>query len=106
MDANAVERTIRPIALQRKNVLFAGQDAVVQNWSMLASLIETCNLNHVGPHTYLTSVLTAIVNGLKKKTSTSCYPGTSKVEATLTVHFTSNLQVVAEGGCSPQALAT
>ena len=41
MDSNAVERTIRPIALQRKNALFAGHDAGAQNWAMLASLIET-----------------------------------------------------------------
>ena len=36
MDNNAVERTIRPIALQRKNALFAGHDAGAQNWAMLA----------------------------------------------------------------------
>jgi transposase len=45
MDSNAVERTIRPIALQRKNALFAGHDAGAQNRAMLASLIETCKLN-------------------------------------------------------------
>jgi hypothetical protein len=31
MDSNSVERTIRPIALQRKNALFAGHDAGAQN---------------------------------------------------------------------------
>lgn len=67
MDSNAVERTIRPIALQRKNALFAGHDAGAQNWAMLASLIETCKLNGVEPHSYLTGVLTAIVNGHKQK---------------------------------------
>lgn len=67
MDSNAVERTIRPIALQRKNALFAGHDAGAQNWAMLASLIETCKLNQIEPHSYLTSVLSAIVNGHKQK---------------------------------------
>lgn len=67
MDSNAVERTIRPIALQRKNALFAGHDAGAQNWAMLASLIETCRLNKIEPHSYLTGVLTAIVNGHKQK---------------------------------------
>jgi transposase len=67
MDSNAVERTIRPIALQRKNALFAGHDAGAQNWAILASLIETCKLNKVEPHSYLTGVLTAIVNGHKQK---------------------------------------
>jgi transposase len=67
MDSNAVERTIRPIALQRKNALFAGHDAGAQNWAMLASLIETCKLNKIEPHSYITGVLTAIVNGHKQK---------------------------------------
>ncbi len=67
MDSNAVERTIRPIALQRKNALFAGHDAGAQNWAMLASLIETCKLNQVEPHSYLTGILTAIVNGHRQK---------------------------------------
>jgi transposase len=67
MDSNAVERTIRPIALQRKNALFAGHDAGAQNWAMLASLIETCKLNNIEPHSYITGVLTTIVNGHKQK---------------------------------------
>jgi transposase len=67
MDSNAVERTIRPIALQRKNALFAGHDAGAQNWAMLASLIETCKLNKIEPHSYITGVITAIVNGHKQK---------------------------------------
>ena len=36
MDSNAVERTIRPIALNRKNSLFAGNDAGAQNWAVIA----------------------------------------------------------------------
>jgi transposase len=67
MDSNAVERTIRPIALQRKNALFAGHDAGAQNWAMLTSLIETCKLNRIEPHNYLTGILTAILNGHKQK---------------------------------------
>jgi len=67
MDSNAIEQTIRPIALQRKNALFAGHDAGAQNWAMLASLIETCKLNQIEPHSYLTGVLAAIVNGHKQK---------------------------------------
>jgi transposase len=45
MDSNAVERTIRPIALNRKNALFAGHDAGAENWGVIASLIETCKLD-------------------------------------------------------------
>ena len=62
-DNNSVERTIRPIALNRKNALFAGHDAGAENWAIIASLIETCKLNSVDPLTYLTATLTAIVNG-------------------------------------------
>ena len=67
MGSNAVERAIRPIALQRKSALFAGHDARAQNWAMLASLIEACKLNGIEPHRYLTGVLTAIVNGHKQR---------------------------------------
>ena len=66
MDSNTVERTIRPIAINRKNALFAGHDAGAQNWAILASLIETCKLNNVEPHAYLTKTLSAIVNGHKQ----------------------------------------
>jgi hypothetical protein len=66
MDNNSVERTIRPIALNRKNALFAGHEAGAQNWAMLASLIESCKLNAVDPHAWLTVTLQAIVNGHKQ----------------------------------------
>ena len=42
IDSNTVERAIRPIALSRKNALFAGHDQGGANWGMIASLIETC----------------------------------------------------------------
>ena len=66
MDSNAVERTIRPIALNRKNALFAGHDDGATNWGVIASLIETCKLNSVDPHAYLTDTVTAIVAGHKQ----------------------------------------
>lgn len=66
IDNNSVERTIRPIALNRKNALFAGHDAGAQNWATAASLIETCKLNAVDPQAYLTDTLEAIVNGKKQ----------------------------------------
>ncbi len=61
-----VERTIRPIALNRKNALFAGHDAGAENWATIASLVETCKLNAVDPQAYLTATLTAIVKGHKQ----------------------------------------
>lgn len=62
INSNTVERSMRPIALSRKNALFAGSDEGAENWAMLASLIETCKLHGVNPQTYLTDVLTKLVN--------------------------------------------
>jgi hypothetical protein len=39
----------------------------VQNWTMLASIIDTCKSNKIEPHAYLTGVLTAIAQGHKQK---------------------------------------
>uniref|UniRef100_UPI00273CF8CE IS66 family transposase n=1 Tax=Roseitalea sp. MMSF_3546 TaxID=3046724 RepID=UPI00273CF8CE len=63
LDNNTVERTIRPIALNRKNALFAGHEVGAENWAMIASLIETCKLNTVDPHAWLTATLRAIAGG-------------------------------------------
>lgn len=41
LDNSAVERTIRPLALNRKNALFAGHDAGTETWAVIASLIYT-----------------------------------------------------------------
>ena len=66
LDNNTVERTIRPIALNRKNALFAGHDAGAENWATIASLVEICKLNAIEPHAYLTATLRAIINGHKQ----------------------------------------
>ena len=62
IDSNCVERSIRGLALTRKNALFAGHDQGAMNWSMTASLLETCKLNGVDPLAWLTDVLTKLVN--------------------------------------------
>jgi transposase len=63
IDNNVVERAIRPLALNRKNALFAGSDGGAEHWAVIASLIETCKLLGVEPQGYLTDVITRIVNG-------------------------------------------
>ena len=63
IDSNIVERSIRPIALNRKNALFAGSDGGGEHWAVIASLIETCKLCNVEPQTYLVDIITRIVNG-------------------------------------------
>jgi transposase len=62
IDSNTVERSIRGLALNRKNALFAGHDQGAMNWAMTASLLETCKLNAVDPLAWLTDVLTKLVN--------------------------------------------
>jgi hypothetical protein len=40
--SNVAERAIRPLALNRKNALFAGSDQGGAHWGVIAALIETC----------------------------------------------------------------
>ena len=63
IDSNTVERAIRPLALTRKNALFAGSDGGAEHWAVVASLIETCKLIGVEPQAYLADVIARIVNG-------------------------------------------
>jgi transposase len=62
LDTNIVERSIRPMVLNRKNALFAGHDQGAENWACIASLIETCKLHGVDPQAYFADVLTKLVN--------------------------------------------
>ena len=62
IDNNSVERSMRPVALQRKNALFAGHDLGAENWAAIASLVETCKLNDVNPTAYLTDILPQLVS--------------------------------------------
>ena len=62
LDSNVVEQAISPLALNRKNALFAGSDKGGEHWATLASLVETCKLNGVEPGDYLADVLTRLVN--------------------------------------------
>jgi transposase len=63
LDTNVVERAIRPIALARKNALFAGSDGGARHWAVAMTLIATAKLNGVEPMAYLTDVLERIVAG-------------------------------------------
>jgi transposase len=63
IDSNAVERSIRPIALTRKNALFAGSDGGGEHWAVLASIVQTCKLNDIDPQSYLADLLTRLVAG-------------------------------------------
>jgi transposase len=63
LDANTVERAIRPICLSRKNALFASGDEGGTRWAAVASLVETCKLNGIDPQRYFTEALTRLING-------------------------------------------
>jgi len=63
LDSNAVERSIRTLALNRKNALFAGSDEGGDNWAVIATLIENCKLSSINPHIWLTETLTKLANG-------------------------------------------
>ena len=62
IDNNAAERAIRPIALGRKNWLFAGSDKGGDRAASVLSLIETAKLNGLDPEAYLRTVLTRIAD--------------------------------------------
>ena len=63
MDNNVIENAIRPLALNRKNALFAGHDEGAAAWARIASLVETAKMNQVNPYAYLKSTLEAIASG-------------------------------------------
>jgi transposase len=60
MTNNAAERAIRPLALGRKNYLFAGSDSGGRRAAILYTLIQTATLNGLDPEAYLRDVLARI----------------------------------------------
>lgn len=56
-DNNRVENAIRPVAVGRKNYLFAGSHEAAQRSAMLYSLLGTCKNNGMNPYEWLTDVL-------------------------------------------------
>jgi transposase len=60
IDNNWVENSIRPVALGRKNYLFAGSHEAAQRAAMIYSLLATCKKNNIEPSVWLTEVLTKI----------------------------------------------
>jgi len=60
IDNNLMENAIRPIALGRKNWLFAGSHEGAINIAMYRSFFGTCQLNGINPYHWLRYVLTHI----------------------------------------------
>ena len=62
LDNNTAERSIRPIAIGRKNYLFMGSDRGGRSAAIAYNLIETAKLNGVDPQAWLTDVLSRIAD--------------------------------------------
>ncbi len=62
LDNNIAERSIRGIAIGKKNYLFAGSDSGGENAAVIYSLVETAKLNNVEPHAWLTKVIQNIAD--------------------------------------------
>jgi hypothetical protein len=60
IDNNAAERSLRAVALGRKNYLFAGSDRGGKSAAAIYSLIGTAKLNGIDPESYLRNVLSHI----------------------------------------------
>lgn len=70
IDNNWVENSIRPVALGRKNYLFAGSHDAARNAAMIYSFLGTCRLNQINPLEWMAYTLENIkeykVNQLEK----------------------------------------
>jgi len=62
IDNNPVENSIRPVALGRKNYLFAGSHEAAKRSGMLYSLLGTCKMHGVEPYSWLKDVLHKIAD--------------------------------------------
>jgi len=63
IDNNIAENGMRPIALGRKNYLFAGSDAGGARAASIYTIVQTARLNGLNPEAYLKDVLTRIAEG-------------------------------------------
>jgi len=62
IDNNPVERSIRPVAIGRKNFLFAGSDKGAERLAVIYSLVGTCVINNVDPYEWLKDIIGRINN--------------------------------------------
>lgn len=73
IDNNLVENTIRPVALGRKNYLFAGSHDAAQRAAMIYSFFAICKKHDVNPHAWLKHTLQHI-NTIAYKNLKDLYP--------------------------------
>ena len=61
-DNNTAERAVKPVAIGRKNWMFAGSEGGGKAMAIAFTLIETAKLNNVDPQAWLTWVLAQIAD--------------------------------------------
>ena len=66
IDNNAIENAIRPVALGRKNWLFAGSEQAGRRAAAIMSLLATAKANGIDPHAWLTDTLTRLPSTLDR----------------------------------------
>lgn len=60
LNNNTAERSMRGIAIGRKNYMFVGSERGGKSAAIIYTLIETAKLNNIDPQTWLTDVLSRI----------------------------------------------
>jgi transposase len=60
IDNNLIENSIRPVAIGRKNYMFAGSHEAAQQAAMIYSFLGTCKINNVEPYQWLKNTLQRI----------------------------------------------
>jgi hypothetical protein len=60
IDNNFIENSIRPVAIGRKNYMFAGSHEAAQQAAMIYSFLGTCKINGVEPFGWLKNTLSRI----------------------------------------------
>jgi len=78
IDNNSIENKIRPVALGRKNYLFAGSHNGAQRSAMFYTFFANCKINNVNPEKWFNKVLDVIADYPCNKLQ-DLFPGTLKV---------------------------
>lgn len=64
IDNNAVERSIRPLTLGRKNWLFVDGDESARDTAIYMTLAGSCNLLGITPYKYFMAILPQLHTGM------------------------------------------
>ena len=74
IDNNPAERSLRTIAVTRKNFLFLGSDAGGERAAVIYTVLQTAKLNRLDPEAYLTDVIDRMAKGHPMNTLSELLP--------------------------------